>query len=107
MTSRKRRNHLHGWGEVIFTLALIPIAVLIWWACGAATGDDGVVPAAEAAGWTEIEILSKDAFITDFSGCARFDNAKFTIRGTNPDGQVREAFVCDGVFTSTTFSFSP
>ena len=85
--------------------ALVLLVIFMFfglYGCGAMTPESKAINAAEDAGYTNVEIIDKAYALIELRGCGDSDNARFTVRGTNPAGKVRTFYVCAGVLKGGT-----
>jgi hypothetical protein len=91
-----------GWVYLIAFVALLLFGVIVGGSCSAMVSDDKAINAVEDAGYTDVEILSRSWFLIEWRGCGKGDDVRFTVRGTNVRGEVREFYVCAGVLKGGT-----
>jgi hypothetical protein len=70
--------------------------------CGAMTSESKALEAARVAGFQDVTITSKSVILIGWSGCGNDDSAKFTMKGTNSNGEQVEFFVCAGPLKGAT-----
>ena len=82
--------------------ALFGLLIILAGSCGAMTPESKAINAAEDAGYTNVKIVDKAILGIGLRGCGKEDNARFTVRGTNPRGEERTFYVCAGVLKGGT-----
>lgn len=83
-------------------IIMVALVFLITGACGAMTPESKAINAAEDVGYTDVTVVDKSIFFTQFLGCGKEDTARFTVRGVSPRDEVREVHVCAGVLKGGT-----
>ena len=91
-----------GAGSTLGVILVVILLVFGLFGCGAMTSESKAINAAEDAGYTDITVVDKAVLFIEWRGCSSEDQARFTVRGTNPAGKVREFYVCAGVLKGGT-----
>lgn len=95
-------DRLSGKGYWLIGIAIVLVMIFAPLIAGAITNDDKALRTARQMGYTDVTIVDKSVYFIQWRGCAEDDSALYTVKGTGPDGEVREIEICAGVFKGGT-----
>ena len=85
-----------------FIVLAVVVSIVYMAGAGALVSESKARNAAEDLGYTDVTVVDKAVFAVQWRGCSKSDNARFTVRGTSPRGDVRTIYVCAGVLKGGT-----
>lgn len=101
--ARRRRYNDDSIAVWFYLVVIVLVIFVLPFGCGALVDESSAITTAEDVGWSEVEVVDKAVFWIELRGCGRSDDARFTVEGINPKGELRRAYVCDGVLKGGTF----
>jgi hypothetical protein len=97
-----RRSDDGSWSFLWFYLILAIVAVTVQQGAAHAVPESRASKAAEDLGYTNIKVIDRATVFINFRGCSEDDAARFTVTGTNSNGEERTFYVCAGYFKGGT-----
>jgi len=99
---RKKYYVSESGGLVALYVLLIVAAFTIQQIIAHSVSESRATNAAEDLGYTDIKVVARDTWFVGLRGCGNDDAVRFTVEGTNPNGEKRTFYVCAGYFKGGT-----
>jgi hypothetical protein len=88
-----QRSILSGLGQIFVAAAIFVGVILYSLFGGLMVSETKAINAAKDAGYSNIQVVERSTVFVALRGCSKSDTVRFTVRGSNANGE-REFYVC-------------